>query len=181
MNATIKNITQTIREGRNVKTSWRIKVVELRTICLKKKKNVYHHWVINIIQEDEKVHLKGKAEVNKYQAQPARGFRRWDESNQQTLKHLPPGPPLLLYFSLAIKLPIFQDIKFEFRESQTSCNHSLELQCVSNKSPQNLPKKIQNLLKSYVFARKKGGGKEIMCKGNLFIEPRQLRGTDPGR
>lgn len=52
-----------------------------------------------------------------------------------------PRPPLLVYFGPAIKLPIFQDIKFEFRESQTSCNHSLELQYISNKSPQNLPKK----------------------------------------
>lgn len=102
---------------------------------------IYHHRVINIIQEDEKVHLKGKVEVNKYQVQPARDFRRWNESNQQALKPSLPGPPLLVYFSLAIKLPIFQDIKFEFRESQTSCNHSLELQCISNKSPQNLPKK----------------------------------------
>lgn len=60
---------------------------------------------------------------------------------------LSPGSPLLGNFSLAIKLPIFQDIKFEFRESQTSRNHSLELQYISNKSPQNLPPKYSESVK----------------------------------
>lgn len=102
--------------------------------------NVYNHCIINIIQEDGKVHLKGKVEVN-IRPRPARDFRGWNENHQQASKCSPLKAPLRVYFCLAIKLPIFQDIKFEFRESQTSCNHSLELQCVSNKSPQNLPKK----------------------------------------
>lgn len=137
-------------------------------------KNVYNHCVMNIIQEDEKVNLKGKVEVIiSIKPWPGRDFRRWNESNQQAHKCSPPSPPLLVYFSLAIKLPIFQNIKFEFRESQTSCNHRFELQCISNKSPQKLPKK--SLLKSCVFAKKKGGGKEIICKGSLFTEQRQLQ------
>lgn len=102
--------------------------------------------------------------------------------HQQTHKHWRPAPPLLVYFSLSIKLPISQDIKFESRESQTSCNHSLQLQCISNKSPQNLPKKIQNLLKSCVFAKKEGGRKGTTCKGNLSQNQGNSRpGTETGR
>lgn len=83
-----------------------------------------------------------------------------------------PGPLLLVYFSLAIKLPIFQDIKFEFRENQTSCNHSLELQCISNKNPQNLPKKKNHsLLKSYVFAKKGGRREKTACIREAFSRP----------
>ena len=90
--------------------------------------------------------------------------------------HSPSSPPLLVYFSLAIKLPIFQDIKFEFRESQTSCNHSLVLQCIFNKSHRTCKKKkSQSLLKSCVFVKEEEGGKEIMCKGNLFTEPGELQ------
>ena len=45
--------------------SWSIKVVELGMIRLLK--NVYNRCIKNIIQEDEKVNLKGKVEVSKYQ------------------------------------------------------------------------------------------------------------------
>lgn len=60
---------------------------------------------------------------------------------------LGPGSPTAGVLQPCNKLPIFQDIKFEFGESQTSRNHSLELQYISNKSPQNLPPEYSESVK----------------------------------
>ena len=72
----------------------------------------------------------------------------------------PSSPPLLVYFSLAIKLPIFQDIKFEFRESQTSCNHSLVLQCIFNKSHRTCKKKKRVFSRAVCLLRRRRVGKK---------------------